>query len=98
MSPVSPLTEDWIELEHPSKSPSKIKSFWIHMQDAFMCWPDFSLKISFLPWHWTLLPRFFHDYSPRSGDHVGWWGVSLRWLFIDVDLGWNLPPFTWKNL
>ena len=60
---------------------------------ALMTWPVLSVEVRLLPWQWRLIPRGWYDYTPRSGDHAGWWGIDGEWLFVKAQFGFNLPLF-----
>lgn len=75
--------------------------FWVKFRDCAMTWPNLTIKLELLPWHWRLLPRGWYDYSPGwegpDERRAGWFGLSGRWLMFDVDFGLNLPPFLWED-
>lgn len=73
-------------------------------RDNALTWPSLAVRIHLLPWAWRLIPRGWYDYSPRTKDELfpedsraGWWGVTGQWLMLEVDFGFNLPPFIWAD-
>jgi len=78
-------------------------SFLAKFRDSAMTWPSLTVRLHLFPWAWRPLPRGWYDYSPGWRDplekdsRAGWWGVHGQWLMVELDFGFNLPPFIWED-
>lgn len=81
----------------------RVKWFIDKFRDNAPTWPSLAVRINLLPWHWRIVPRGWYDYSPRSWDEspadrrAGWWSLTGQWLMVEIDFGFNLPPFCWTE-
>lgn len=72
----------------------------IWWRDSAMTWPSLTVRLHLFPWAWRLLPWGWYDYSPGWNDpmekdsRAGSWHATGQWLMVEVDFGFNLPPFT----